>query len=83
MLSVKLCLGLWSCPFRTPRGHGSNKIMKNIAFLLSILFLAGCAAPPPVKIASKLLGRTVFQQVKDGVSDSDDDTPTTPATAQE
>ncbi len=46
--------------------------MKKAAFLLSIVFLAGCAAPPPVKIASKLLGRTVFQQVKDQTSDPDE-----------
>jgi uncharacterized lipoprotein YajG len=57
--------------------------MKKTLILLSIVFLAGCAAPPPVRIASSLLGRTVFQQVKDGVSDSDDDTPTPPTTAQE
>jgi hypothetical protein len=39
--------------------------MKNTAFFFSLLFLAGCAAPPPVKIASKLLGRTVLQQASD------------------
>ena len=42
-----------------------KKNMKNTAFFLSLLFLAGCAAPPPVKIASKLLGRTVLQQAND------------------
>ena len=42
--------------------------MKNTTFFFSLLFLAGCAAPPPVKIASKLLGRTVLEQAKDGVS---------------
>ncbi len=57
--------------------------MKTTLILLSIVCLVGCAAPPPVKIVSKLLGRTVFQQVKDGVSDPDDDTPTPPTTAQE
>jgi len=57
--------------------------MKKTLILLSIVFLTGCAAPPPVRIASSLLGRTVFQQVKDGVSDSDDDTPPPPTTAQE
>ena len=46
--------------------------MKKTLILLSIVFLAGCAAPPPVKIASKLLGRTVFKQVKDQTSDPDE-----------
>jgi len=66
-------------------GHRSavQKTMNKTLILLSIVFLTGCAAPPPVKIASKLLGRTVFQQVKDEVSDPDDDTPTPPTTGQE
>ena len=46
--------------------------MKKTLILLSIVFLAGCAAPPPVRIASSLLGRGVFQQVKDKVTGSDD-----------
>jgi len=46
--------------------------MKTTLILLSIVCLVGCAAPPPVKIVSKLLGRTVFQQVKDKVTGSDD-----------
>jgi hypothetical protein len=51
--------------------------MKKTAFLLSIVFLSGCAAPPPVKVASKLLGRGVFEQVKDEVSDSQGTPPAT------
>ena len=53
--------------------------MKKTVLLLSIVFLAGCAAPPPVKVASKLLGRGVFQQVNDETRDND----RTQATAQE
>jgi hypothetical protein len=47
--------------------------MKHIALILAATFLAGCAAPPPVKIASKLLGRNVMQQAKNNIFDSDDD----------
>jgi uncharacterized lipoprotein YajG len=47
--------------------------MKHIAIVLAATFLAGCAAPPPVKIASKLLGRNVLQQAKNEVFDSDND----------
>jgi hypothetical protein len=48
--------------------------MKHIILALAAVFLAGCAAaPPPVKIASKLLGRNVLQQAKNNVFDSDDD----------
>jgi hypothetical protein len=53
---------------RNARCCGANQSMKNTTFFFSLLFLAGCAAPPPVKIASKLLGRTVLEQAKDGVS---------------
>lgn len=45
--------------------------MKKAAFLLSIAFLTGCAAPPPVKIASKLLGRTVLKEATNGTQDAD------------
>jgi len=71
------------CPAPQAIGPRFKKTMKKTLILLSIVFLTGCAAPPPVKIASKLLGRTVFQQVKDEVSDPDDDTPTPPTTGQE
>jgi hypothetical protein len=47
--------------------------MKHIAIILAATFLTGCAAPPPVKIASKLLGRNVLQQAKNEVFDSDND----------
>jgi hypothetical protein len=65
VLFVKTGLGLGSDVFRNPRIPVQKKTMKNTAFFLSLLFLAGCAAPPPVKIASKLLGRTVLQQAND------------------
>ncbi len=46
--------------------------MKHIVLALAAVFLAGCAAaPPPVKIASHLLGRNVLQQAKDEVFNSD------------
>ena len=47
--------------------------MKQIAIALLVIVLAGCAAPPPVKIASKLLGRNVLQQAKSEMFDSDND----------
>ena len=48
--------------------------MKHIVLALSAVFLAGCAAaPPPVKIASKLLGRNVMSEAKDQIFDSDND----------
>ena len=46
--------------------------MKYIVLALAAVFLAGCAAaPPPVKIASHLLGRNVLQQAKDEVFTAD------------
>jgi hypothetical protein len=39
--------------------------MKKIANLVAIALLAGCAAPPPVRIASSVLGRTVFKKAKE------------------
>ena len=45
--------------------------MKHIILALAAVFLAGCAAPPPVKIASKLLGRNVMSEAKDKVFGSD------------
>lgn len=48
--------------------------MKHLSLTLAVVFLAGCAAaPPPVKIASHLLGRQVLHQAKDEVFNSDDD----------
>jgi hypothetical protein len=48
--------------------------MKHIILVLAAIFLAGCAAaPPPVKIASKLLGRNVMSEAKDQIFDSDND----------
>ena len=56
--------------------RGSHKPihMKYIVLALAAAFLAGCAAaPPPVKIASKLLGRNVMHQAKDQIFDTDND----------
>lgn len=39
--------------------------MKKFIPLLVLVLLAGCAAPPPVRIASSILGRTVGKQLKD------------------
>ncbi len=41
------------------------KLMKKFAPLIAIALLAGCAAPPPVRIASSVLGRTVGKKLKD------------------
>jgi hypothetical protein len=46
--------------------------MKQIALVLLAVFLAGCAAPPPVRIASSIIGRNVLHQAKDEMFDSDD-----------
>jgi len=35
--------------------------MRKIAFIFMISVLAGCAAPPPVKIASHLIGRRLLK----------------------
>jgi len=46
--------------------------MKYLALALAAAFIAGCAAaPPPVKIASRLLGRNVLHEAKDQVLNSD------------
>jgi hypothetical protein len=46
--------------------------MKQLFLLVLGNFLTGCAAPPPVKIASHLLGRTVLQEARDEMMDPDD-----------
>ena len=45
--------------------------MKYAALVIAIAFLTGCAAPPPVKIASKLLGRSVVKEARNELTDSD------------
>jgi hypothetical protein len=40
------------------------KLMKKFAPLIAIALLAGCAAPPPVRIASSVLGKTVGKKLK-------------------
>ena len=46
--------------------------MKHIVLALAAVILAGCAAaPPPVKIASHLIGRNVMHEAKDQMFDSD------------
>ncbi|MEY2905562.1 MAG: hypothetical protein RLZZ408_33 [Verrucomicrobiota bacterium] len=39
--------------------------MKKFATLIAIALLAGCAAPPPVRIASSVIGKTVGKKLKD------------------
>ena len=39
--------------------------MKKLTVLLALAFLAGCAAPPPVRIARSILGRTAGKKLKD------------------
>jgi hypothetical protein len=46
--------------------------MKNAALILAIAFLAGCAAPPPVKIASEIFGRGVVKEARNELTGSDD-----------
>ena len=38
--------------------------------MLAIAFLAGCAAPPPVKIASHLIRRSLLKKAKDEAQSS-------------
>jgi hypothetical protein len=45
--------------------------MKKAACILAIAFLTGCAAPPPVKIASHLIGRSLLKKAKDETQTSD------------
>lgn len=39
--------------------------MKKLLPILSMVLLAGCAAPPPVRIASSILGRTVLKKERE------------------
>lgn len=45
--------------------------MKKAAYILAIAFLTSCAAPPPVKIASHLIGRGLLKKAKDKTQTSD------------
>ena len=42
----------------------ATQLMKKTAFILAVALLTGCAAPPPVKIASKLIGRGLLKNAK-------------------
>lgn len=42
-----------------------TKVTSFIIAMLFVPFLAGCAAPPPVRVASSVLGRTVLKKAKD------------------
>jgi len=39
--------------------------MKSLIPILSLVLLAGCAAPPPVRIAGSILGRTVLKKERE------------------
>lgn len=39
--------------------------MKKLAPLITIFLLAGCAVPPPVRIASSILSRNVLKKAKE------------------
>jgi hypothetical protein len=45
--------------------------VKHLAIALVAAFLTGCAAPPPVKIASKLLGRSAVKEARNELTNSD------------
>ena len=53
------------------------QLMKKTVFVLAVAFVTGCAAPPPVKIASHLIGRGLLKKANDEVQTSDT-TPTVP-----
>lgn len=46
--------------------------MKHLTIALVATFLTGCAAPPPVKIASKLLDRSVVKEARTELTGSGD-----------
>ncbi|MFZ4387545.1 MAG: hypothetical protein ACOYOI_05215 [Chthoniobacterales bacterium] len=52
--------------------------MNKTALALSILLIAGCAAPPPVRIASSILGRSVFKKAKEDYQQNHPKTSPTP-----
>lgn len=70
------CLNQVSSP--KPRISPPPPFMKKAAFILAIAFLTGCAAPPPVKIASKLLGKSLLKQGNDDGQASDGTETTAP-----
>lgn len=43
----------------------THSLMKKLISVVSLILLGGCAAPPPVRIASSVLGRTVGKKLKD------------------
>ena len=53
--------------------HATMTSIRHIALVVLAAILAGCAAPPPVKFASRLLGHTVMNEAKDEMNDSDND----------
>ena len=59
------------CIGENARATRTTPFMKKAACILAIAFLTGCAAPPPVKIASHLIGRSLLKKAKDETQTSD------------
>jgi hypothetical protein len=53
--------------------------MKKLAPLVTLVLLAGCAAPPPVRIASSILGRTVLKKEREAYQQAHPKASPTPA----
>jgi hypothetical protein len=53
--------------------HAAMTSIRHLALVVFAAILTGCAAPPPVKIASRLLGHTVMNEAKDEMNGPDND----------
>jgi uncharacterized lipoprotein YajG len=53
------------CISENTRTTRTPDFTKKAACMLAITFLAGCAAPPPDKIASHLIPRSLLKKAKD------------------
>ena len=55
----------WGATLVTAGRTLTHTLMKKLIPVISLILLTGCAAPPPVRIASSILGRTVGKKLKD------------------
>ena len=59
-----------------------TQLIKRTTFVLGLALLPGCAAPPPVKIASHLIGRGLLKKAKDEAADTGQSEPDATSASQ-
>jgi len=64
-MKIKSLISKYSECLASPCLDTRIPVMMKLMPILSLFLLAGCAAPPPVRIASSILGRTVLKKERE------------------